>query len=210
MTSQNTDIPTRADAASEKREKRISLAKNLSFSAAFAALCCVSTMFLHIPQPAGGSGYSNLGDIFSLLSGWFLGPLYGAAAAGFGGMLADILLGSAVYAPATFAVKALMSAAGYLIWAALKRAVKSEKFDFAARFVAALAAESIMVVGYFLYEGFVLGLGLGAAANILYNVFQGLTGLIGAEVLVAALYPVKSVRRLFPRLIARRKQKRAD
>lgn len=59
-------------------EKRtVSIAKRLAFSAVFAALCCVATVVIVVPLPYG---YFNLGDVFVLLAGWCLGPLYGAAA----------------------------------------------------------------------------------------------------------------------------------
>lgn len=88
-----------APASGSGRSAGISLAKHLSFTAVLAALCCVSTVFFVVPLPA--SGYFNMGDVFVLLSGWLLGPLYGAAAAGLGTMLADVVGGYASYAPAT-------------------------------------------------------------------------------------------------------------
>ena len=45
-------------------------AKNIVFSAVFAALCCVGTLVIIIPLPYG---YFNAGDIFVLLAGWCLG-----------------------------------------------------------------------------------------------------------------------------------------
>ena len=67
--------------------------KTLVFAALLAALVCVATMVIQIPSPA--NGYVNLGDCFVLLSGWLLGPLHGAAAAGIGSMMADLFLGYA-------------------------------------------------------------------------------------------------------------------
>ena len=43
-----------------------------------AALVYVATSIIQIPSPV--NGYVNLGDCFVLLSGWLLGPWYGAAA----------------------------------------------------------------------------------------------------------------------------------
>ena len=76
-------------------------AKKLAFSALFSALVCVASTIIVIPLP---NGYFNTGDVFVLLSGWFLGPLFGAISAGVGSMLADIISGFAIYAPATFFV----------------------------------------------------------------------------------------------------------
>ncbi len=182
----------------EKKAKKLSLAKNISFAALFAALCCVSTLFISVPLPA--SGYFNTGDIFVLLAGWFLGPLYGGAAAGVGSMLADIISGYAVYAPATFFVKALDAVAAYLVCRLLKNLIKSDKLDILPRAISALAGEALMVLGYFFYEGVVLGMGMGAAANIIGNTLQGVCCLLCACILIGVLYPAKPLRGFFPKL----------
>ena len=62
--------------------------RKLVLAALLAALVCVATMVVQIPSPM--QGYVNLGDCFVLLSGWLLGPWYGAAAAGIGSMLTDL------------------------------------------------------------------------------------------------------------------------
>ena len=80
----------------------------LVLAALMAALCTLLTLVIRIPSPMGG--YLNLGDCAVLLSAWLLGPAAGAAAAGLGSALAD-LLGYPLYAPATLVIKALMAAA---------------------------------------------------------------------------------------------------
>ena len=125
--------------------------KNIVYTAVFASLCCVATMVITLPLP---NGYLNLGDVFVLLSGWFLGPLFGAIASAIGSMTADILSGYVQYAPVTFVVKGVVSLAGYLVWAMLKKVIKAEKNDFLARLISALIAEALMVLGYFIYESF--------------------------------------------------------
>ena len=52
--------------------------RTMVLAAVLAALACVSTMVVQIPSPM--NGYVNLGDCFVLLSGWLLGPWWGAAA----------------------------------------------------------------------------------------------------------------------------------
>lgn len=54
----------------------------------FAALSCAATMVIQIPI---ATGYLNFGDGLCLLAGWILGPWYGFAAAGLGGVLAVLL-----------------------------------------------------------------------------------------------------------------------
>ena len=71
-----------------------------------ASLVCVATMVIKVPMPYG---YANLGDSIVLLAGWVLSPLYGFLASAIGSVLADILSGFALYAPATFIIKGLMA-----------------------------------------------------------------------------------------------------
>ena len=112
--------------------------KNLTLAAMFAALCCVATMVIQVPSPM--NGYVNLGDCFVLLSGFLLGPFWGAAAAGIGSMMADILLSYAHYAPGTFVIKGCMAIAAALIVKAMGRKP-------AGYVVSGVAAEAIMVAG---------------------------------------------------------------
>ena len=144
-------------------------------AAVLAALACVATMVIQIPSPM--NGYVNLGDCFVLLSGWLLGPWWGAAAGGIGSMLADLLLGYGHYAPGTLVIKGLMALVGALVFKALGK--KS-----AAALVSGVVSEVIMVVGYFGYAGLLLGKGIGAAASIPGNLVQGAVGLVAGFLLL--------------------------
>ena len=55
------------------------------------------------------------------------------------------------------------------------------------RVLSAICAELIMLVGYFLYEAFVLQYGLAAAANIPFNAVQGAFGIALSLVLYEVL-----------------------
>lgn len=151
----------------------------LVFTGLLTALVCVATMVIKIPVPATG-GYLNLGDAFVLISGWLLGPAYGFFAAGVGSCLTDLLAGYFSYVPGTFLIKGCMG----LVAALLMFKGKGGK---AMRIVSALAAEVIMVLGYFLYENFVLGYGMGAAASVLPNMLQGAAGFVIGLCLYALL-----------------------
>ena len=144
--------------------------KKLVLAALFAALCCVMTLVIQIPAP---TGHVNLGDVAVLLSAWMLGPLWGGAAAGVGSALADLLSWPA-YAPATFAIKFAMAAAAALIF----RTMKKRTGNFWGMLIGAVAAEAVMVGGYFLYESVVLGVGAAAAASIPFNLVQGTVGAV--------------------------------
>ncbi|MBQ4053699.1 MAG: ECF transporter S component [Clostridia bacterium] len=174
----------------------VSLSKKLAFTALFAALCCVSTILIVIPLP---NGYFNAGDIFVLLAGWCLGPLYGTAAAAVGSALADIWSGFALYAPATFCIKGLVALLAWLVWSGAKRLIKNPALDVVCRAVAAVLAEAVMVAGYFLFESVLYGFAGGAAA-LVGNTLQGVCCAVGGVAVVCAISPIKAVRRLFPAL----------
>ncbi len=148
-------------------------------AALLSALCLVMTRVVVIPAP---TGYLNLGDCGVLLSAWMLGPVYGGMAAGIGTMLADVLSGFALYAPATFVIKFAMAAA-----AALVLQMKKGGKVTGAYIVGAVIAELIMVMGYFAYESIILGVGLAAVASVPANVLQGIVCAAAAVVLMSAL-----------------------
>ena len=98
-------------------------------AAVLAALSCVATMVVQIPSPM--NGYVNLGDCFVLLSGWLLGPWWGAAAGGIGSMLADLLLGKGIGAAASVPGNLVQGAvglvAGFLLLQVARRTHLEEK-----------------------------------------------------------------------------------
>ena len=161
--------------------------RKLVLSALMAALVYVATSIIQIPSPV--NGYVNLGDCFVLLSGWLLGPWYGAAAAGIGSMLTDLLNGYAHYAPGTLVIKALDAIVAALIVKALGR----KPYAYA---VGGLVGEIIMVVGYFGYAALLLGKGIGAAASIPGNLVQGAMGLVIGLVLFVLLKRSKALDKL--------------
>ncbi|MBQ7689372.1 MAG: ECF transporter S component [Clostridia bacterium] len=161
----------------------------LVMTALFAAMTGVATLAVHIPIPAT-QGYVNLGDGMVLLGAFFLGPAYGAVAAGVGSALADLLLGYAVYAPGTAVIKALCA-----VTAAVCMRLLYQKTKLAA-VIAGLAGEVLMVLGYFLYESTVLRFGLAAAGSIPANAVQGGVGLVAGAVLYHALCKIPAVKKM--------------
>lgn len=145
--------------------------KKVVVSALMAALVCVATMVIQIPSPM--NGYINLGDCFVLLSGWLLGPVYGAAASGVGSMLTDLLMGYAVYAPGTLIIKGIMGALCAVILKAFKPSPTAAGY-----IVSGLASEAVMVLGYFGYAALLLGKGSAAVLSIPGNCVQAAAGLI--------------------------------
>ena len=158
--------------------------KKLVMAALFAALTTVMTMVIRIPSPM--SGYVNLGDCAVLLSAWILGPGLGCAAAGIGSMLAD-LLGYPLYAPGTLVVKGLMALVAGWLFLRIKKGGLSRRLP--ALLASGVTGELIMILGYFIYEAapVPVGLGLGALANVPFNLVQGVFGLVAAGILYLAL-----------------------
>ncbi len=143
--------------------------KKIVFSALLASLVCVATMVIKIPSPL--SGYINLGDGVVLLCGWFLGPVYGFLAAAVGSALADLFYGYMVYVPATFVIKGAVA----LIACVLSKKTK--------KVIGAIAAEVVMVAGYYVFEGFLYGFGA-SLVNIVPNIVQATAGIIVGLLLI--------------------------
>lgn len=146
--------------------------KKLVITALFTALIAVATVSVQIPLPFG---YANLGDAFVLLSALILGGLWGATASGLGSALADIILGFAIYAPATFIIKGLVALVASLL---LRILGKHIRYDIIYQIIACIVAEFIMIAGYFFYEAVVLGYSWGATASIVGNVMQAAVGIV--------------------------------
>ena len=155
--------------------------KKLVTAALFAALACVATMIIKIPSPLKG-GYLNIGDCIVLLCGWMLSPVYGFVAAGLGSGLADLLSGYLIYAPATFIIKGLMA---LIACYTFKLIHKSLGHNLPARIVSGILAEIVMVLGYYVFEGFIYGF-IASVVNIPANAIQGIVGLILGTILITA------------------------
>ena len=140
-------------------------------AALMAALACVATMIIKIPSPL--KGYINLGDCIVLVAGWQLSPAWGFLAAGLGSALADILSGYVVYWPATFLIKGLMALVAFYVFKLLHN-----KFgNLVSRIISGIGAEIVMIVGYFIFAGFLYGFGP-AVVNIPANAVQGIAGIL--------------------------------
>lgn len=160
--------------------------RNLVYTAMLMALCCVATLVIKIPTVTGG--YLNAGDIVVVLAALLAGPLYGGVAAGFGSGLADVISGYMSYAPGTLVVKGCAAVVAALIF----RACRKKSFGFA--LLSAICGEIVMVLGYFVFEDFVLGYGLAAAAEIAGNAGQAAIGIAGGLALYFALNKVPQIR----------------
>ncbi len=154
--------------------------RKLVFAALFAALSCVATMVIRIPTPIGG--YIHAGDAVVLLSAFLLGPWWGAAAAGLGSGLADLIAGYGLYVPGTFVIKFVVALLGGLVLRCkFIRALPVRAVT------AGLVGEIFMVLGYLGYEAVVLGYGAAAVGGVPMNCIQGAFGVVAGAALFLAL-----------------------
>ena len=135
--------------------------KKLCITGLLAAMVTVVTMFVMFPVGTAGA-YVNAGDAIIYVAAYLVGGWWGAAAAGIGAALADILRGVAFYAPATLIIKGTMALIASFI---MTRKLKGSMF------VAPVVAGLVVPVGYFLYEWAITSFE-GAFAGITFNLIQ--------------------------------------
>ena len=158
--------------------------KNIAIAALIAALVCVFTMIIKIPSPL--KGYLNLGDCMVLLAGWMLPPGYGFLAAGLGSALADIFSGYVTYAPATFIIKGAMALVAFACFKLMNKKIGK----LPSQLIGSVLAEAVMIMGYFVFEGFLYGFAP-SAVNIPANAVQGVAGIIIGIILIKVLEKTK-------------------
>lgn len=138
--------------------------QKLAFAALFGALTFAAT-WVAFPSPFGGN--VNLGDCILLTAAWFSLEPWSIFACAIGASMTDLAAGYAIYAPATFVIKALM----VTVAVALKRGCPKLPAIWRV-LLSGVAAELVMVAGYFAYETILYGAGA-ALLNIPFNLVQG-------------------------------------
>jgi len=93
--------------------------------------------------------------------------------------LADVFSGYVTYAPATFIIKGLMALIAHFGFKMLKNKIG----NLPSRIISGIVAEITMVLGYFVFEGFLYGF-IPSMVNIPANAVQGALGLIIGIILV--------------------------
>ncbi len=139
-----------------------------------AAITFVATTLFRLPSPLGG--YINLGDSAVLLAGCLLSPVYAFLTAGIGSALADVAAGYVLYAPVTFLIKGGMALLAGLVFRWRRQTLGST-------LLGGCLAEVIMIIGYYVFEGFVYGF-IPSLINIPPNAVQGAAGLVLGTVMV--------------------------
>ncbi|MBR4067041.1 MAG: ECF transporter S component [Clostridia bacterium] len=157
---------------SSVKQKKISVL-TLAMGGVMAALVCLATLVFKLPVPVT-QGYIHLGDALVLVSAAVLGPT-GIAAAAVGSMLADLLGGYFTYLIPTFLIKGLVALVAYL--------GLGKQHPFWMQLLVLMAAEAVMVLGYFLAECLLYG-AAAAAGAVLPNVVQGIGGVVFGALLI--------------------------
>lgn len=161
--------------------------KKLTITALMLSIVTVSTMFIKIPTL---NGYIHLGDTMVFFSVFLLGKKYGAIASGIGSALGDILGGYAIWAPWTFAIKALMALIfGFFLERTFKSEHKHKKIANLPllSYFGMILAGLEMCFGYYIANGTIYGNWLAALAEVVPNIGQFSVGIIIAVLLVNAL-----------------------
>ena len=183
--------------------RRSALVRKVAFGGIFGALSFVVTFFLPVPLGAliGGSGYLNLGDSVSILSGLLSTSVYAPFGAALGAALSDVALGYTHYAPFTFLIKMMEALAAGILFRALARRVSTPERpgrtglpQMPSLIVASVFGGLLMAVGYFVAEATFLVLldpTLGWVTAVKDFPWNALQGAVGALVAIL-LYPVVS------------------
>jgi uncharacterized membrane protein len=100
-------------------------------------------------------------------------------AAAIGSAMADVFSGYVLYAPATFAIKGIMA---FIVCYGYKLCSK-KLGDLPSRIISGILAETFMVLGYYVFEGFLYGF-IPSLVNIPANAVQGGAGLIIGVMLI--------------------------
>ena len=160
--------------------------QRLVLSSLLAALICVATALIKIPSPLGG--YIHPGDAPVILAAAMLPAGYGFLAAGLGSALADVFAGYIAYVPVTFLIKGCMVLLIRFALPLLKKAKPAVAYG-----VTGLLAELLMILGYYVFEGFLYGFGA-SLVNIPFNAVQGLVGAVLGVLLICVLKKSKLLR----------------
>ena len=162
--------------------------KRIVTASLFAALVCVATLVIQIPSPLGG--YINLGDALIILASVFSSPIYAFFAAAIGSALADVFLGYMIYAPATFIIKGAMA----LIVSLIVRAGFKNKY--LATLFSASVGECVMILGYYVFEGFLYGFAA-SLVNIVPNGVQAAAGVVLGTLIATIFEKNKTLSKFF-------------
>lgn len=149
--------------------------KRATLAGLVCAAVAIATVFAAVPVPGVQGAYANAGDAAVYASAFMLGRSWGVLAAAVGSGLADILPGSALYAPATFVIKGMMA----FIAAKLLR-------KGGMRIPRLLVSGIVMAAGYFAYECIIYGASV-ASLSVPANLVQAALGAVLGSIVIKGI-----------------------
>lgn len=163
--------------------------ERLVMTALMMSLILIGTVVIRIPIPLT-QGYVHVGDALIYVAVLTLGKKHGAFAAVAGSALADILGGFAMWAPWTFAIKALMALiAGIFIEHAAEHSDKRKVR--AAALTGMILGGLEMTAGYFIAEGIMYGNWPVAMLGIPWNIGQFAVGIVIAGMIYEGISKIR-------------------
>lgn len=159
--------------------------KKIALTGVFAAMIFALTFFVKVPV---ASGYVHFGDALIYLCAGFIGGPWAMLAGAVGGLLADVIGGYVMYAPATAIIKALIAVPFICVYK------DREKLLFPLSALMTIPAGVITVGGYFLAD--VIIDKAYAVADIPGNVIQAVGSAVVFIVIAAALDSAKVKNRI--------------
>lgn len=151
--------------------------KTITKLSIFIAITVLMTALVAIPI-VGGNGYVNLGDMVIFLAAMMLNRKSAFIVGGLGSLLADMILGYGIYAPASFIIKGLE---GFIAGTLLGRSL-GKKYPLLATLIGGIW----MALGYYIFETFLYG-SKGALLSVPANLTQGALGAVVSIILFKAL-----------------------
>lgn len=142
--------------------------KLLVLTAVFTAITAAFTAFVSFPV-LGNGGYIHIGDSVILLGSAVLPTPYAIFVGAVGGALGDIILGSAIWAPFTLIIKALIS---------LCISNKGEKILTVRNCIGFIPVFLITTVGYYLSEAAIVGNFTVPLESVLGNAVQAVGSIV--------------------------------
>ncbi len=168
-----------------KSNKSKNIARYIAMAGVATALVAAATISLQIPI-AVINGYFNLGDCIIFIAAVLCGPIVGGIAGGIGSMLADIMLGYAVYALPTLIIKGLEGVICGIIADFVYKKFTENRKQILFTACGMLIASIEMIIGYFFAGWILFGSESASFAAVLPNIVQGgLSTLIAMIILYA-------------------------